>query len=160
MQKGKDDDPTLFRVVLTPSCDLVRTDSRKPKVSQVLVAKCCSMKEGLDHTSLRSIKGSKLKDRLSSMMLTSGYLEALIPFPCLRGKIPTMAANLRELELIDIQNIGSDKPFLRIASVDSPFRELISWAYLQTACRPGLPDRNFAEWCQEIIKNLQSEDSE
>ena len=27
--EGKDDDPTLFRVVLTPSCDLVRTDGRE-----------------------------------------------------------------------------------------------------------------------------------
>ncbi len=169
--EGKDDDPTLFRVILTPSCDLVRTDGRKPKVSQVLVAKCCSMKNGLDRTSLGKIeiqnmgktKIQNLEDRLRSVMLTQGYFETLIPFPRLKGKIPTMTANLRDLELIGIEDIGnldSHKPFLRVASVDIPFRELIAWAYLQTACRPGLPDRNFAEWCQEIIKNLQSEDSE
>lgn len=160
-KKGSsDEDPASFHVVLTPSCDLVNSGDRKSKVSRVLVARCCSMKEGLEHTSLRNIKGSKLKDRLPSMMLTSGYFEALIPFPYLKGKIPTMVANLRDLDLIDIQDIGLQRPFLRVASLDSPFRELIAWAYLQTACRPGLPDRNIAEWCQEIIKNLQSEECE
>ena len=159
-KEGSDKDPASFLVVLTPSCDLVRSEGRESKVSQVLVAKCCTMKNGLDLTSLKDMGIQKLKDRLRSAILTQGYLEAVIPFPGLEGKIPTMAANLRDLELIDIQDIGSHKPFLRIASVDSPFRELVAWAYLQTACRPGLPDRNFDLWREEIITNLNSDGSE
>ena len=68
-----------------------------------------------------------------------------------------MVADLRDLELISTQDIGSHKPFRRVASLDSPFRELIAWAYLQTACRPGLPDRDFDSWRDEIIENLESE---
>ena len=124
-KEGGSNDPASFRVVLTPSCDLVRSGNRQPKVSNVLVARCCSMKDGLDLTGLKGINSTKLKERLSGTVLTQGYFETIIPFPRLERKIPTMAANLRDLEFIPIQHIGSDKQFLRIASVDSPFRELI-----------------------------------
>ena len=154
-RNGQDFAPASFRVVLTPSCDLVASEGRTPKVSQVLVARCCSMREALDHTPLKGMGPSKLKGRLINTILTPGYSGAIIPSPCLEGKIPTMAANLRDLELIHVEAIGrADEPFLRIASIDSPFRELIAWAYMQTACRPGLPDRNFASWAKDIVSAL------
>ena len=156
---GEHDDPASFRVVLTPSCDLVTSGNRQAKVSEVLVARCCSMKNGLNLTSLGESRISKLRDRLRSSILTQGYFEAVIPFPCLKKLIPTMAANLRDLEFIPIGDIGSDRPFLRIASIDSPFRELVAWAHLQSACRPGLPDRDFDSWRDEIVANLESGDS-
>ena len=159
-KEGGSNDPASFRVVLTPSCDLVKSGNRQPKVSNVLVARCCSMKSGLDLTSLRNIGISKLKDRLRSAILTPGYFEAILPFPCLERRIPTMAANLQDLELIPIQDIGdidSDKSVFRIASIDSPFRELVAWAYLQTACRPGLPNRDFNLWRDEVVANIESE---
>ena len=153
------DDPVSFRVVLTPSCDLVASGNRSPKVDNVLVAKCCSIQEGLD---LINLQGSpkKLKDRLPRVILSQGYFQSVIPFPCLEKKIPTMAANLKDLELIPIQDVGPDKTFIRIASVDSPFRELVAWAYMQIAGRPGLPDRDSASWTEEIIATLESERSE
>ena len=154
---GKCDDPSSFRVALTPSCDLVASNGRVPKVDRVLVAKCCSMRIGLDLTSLKGIKPKKLNenDRLVKTVLSHGYFEAVIPFPCLKGRIPTMMADLRDLEIIPIGDIGVDnKPFLRVASIDSPFREMVAWAYLHTACRPGLPDRDFISWRDEIIGTL------
>lgn len=39
-------DPNNFFVVLTPSCDLVNTSKREPKVNNVLVAECCSLSDG------------------------------------------------------------------------------------------------------------------
>ena len=158
-KKVKKVDPSSFRIVLTPSCDLARSGGREPKVSRVLVARCCSMKDGLSRTSLRDIGRSKIKQRLRSAMLSQGYFEGVIPFPCLTYEIPTMVADLRDLELIPIEYIGSDKPFLRVASIDSPFRELVAWAYLQTACRPGLPDRDVDSWRDEIFENLNSDNS-
>ena len=155
---GNSDNPLEFRIVLTPSCDLVTSNGRAPKVDKVLTAKCCSMKSGIDLTSLKNMPIKKLKDRLTNTVLTHGYFEALIPFPCLKGRIPTMVANLRDLEFIPVADIGDqNKPFLQIASIDSPFRELIAWAYLHTACRPGLPDRNFDSWTNEIITILSNE---
>ena len=157
---GANDDPVSFRVVLTPSCDLVSSGSRDPKVSNVLVAKCCSMNDGLDRTSRKNMGIKKLEDQLPRI-LTQGYFESVIPFPSLKNRIPTMAADLRDLELIPINDISvSNGPFRRVASVDSPFRELIAWAYMQIAGRPGLPDRDSASWTKEIIATLESERSE
>ena len=159
-RRGPRNDPYSFRVVLTPSCDLVSSGKRIPKAKKILAARCCSMKEGLELTSLKDVVGRppKLKERLRSAILTQGYLEAVIPFPGLQGQIPTMAANLRDLELIDNGKVGdrdTDGPFVRIASIDSPFRELVAWAYLQIACRPGLPDRDFNSWRDEIVEDVK-----
>lgn len=146
------DDPSSFRIVLTPSCDLVASGGRQPKVRDVLVARCCAMKEGIALTSLGNVSPGKLKDRLPSTVLSQGYFETILPLPALAGRMPHMAANLRELEFIkfgDIQPAGG--VFERLASVDSPFRELVAWAYMQVACRPGIPVRDVQKWCDEII---------
>ena len=150
---GSNDEPSAFRVVLTPSCDLVSSNGRNSKVSNVLVAKCCSMRDGLDLTSWKDMGVRKLKERLPGT-LTQGYFEVIIPFPALKNRIPTMAADLRDLELIPIEQLK--EKFCRIASLDSPFRELVAWAYLQTAGRPGFPDRDIDSWRDEVIANLTS----
>ena len=156
---GSHNDPDGFRVVLTPSCDLVSSDGRQPKARNVLVAKCHSIRTGLKQIGLQGKASSgKFKERLITSVLTPGYSGNIIPFPCLKNKIPTMAANLRDLELIPIEKISdSDTLFVRIASVDSPFRELITWAYLQISCRPGIPERDFQSWNDEIVENMQRE---
>lgn len=66
-----------------------------------------------------------------------------------------MAANLRDLQLVPMQQIGNGTEFSRIAAIDSPFRELVAWAYLQIACRPGLPERDLSSWAKEIIQAVQ-----
>ena len=145
-------DPNSFYVVLTPSCDLVSSEVRQTKVSRVLVANCCSIKEGFGLTSLKALSVSKLKERLISSVLSRGYFETIMPFPALEGRIPAMAANLRDLKLIPLSDIGQeDELFRRMASLDSPFRELVSWAYVQVSGRPGVPDRDLAAWRDEIV---------
>lgn len=153
---GDKNDPGAFRVVLTPSCDMVRSDNRIPKVREVLAAKCFSMRDALASIGMAGNRNvSRIRDRL----LSSGYTQSVIPFPALEGLIPTMAANLHDLELIPIGNIGSELRYLRIASLDSPFRELVAWAYLQNAGRPGLPDRDLDRWAQEVRDELESPNS-
>lgn len=147
---GSPDDPVDFRIILTPSCDLVSSETRKPKVTKVLLARCCSVQKGLEQIGL-SANSSRLRDRI----LTQGYSQNIIPFPKLSDRIPTMAANLKDLELIpfgDVKHL-----YCRVASVDSPFREMIAWAYLQTAGRPGLPDRDFESWTNEIVEDTRNQ---
>jgi hypothetical protein len=45
-----------------------------------------------------------------------------------------------------------------VASVDSPFRELVSWAYMHVDCRPGLPVRRLDEWCQQMCKDAKEKE--
>jgi len=152
-------DPKSFRVVLTPSCDLVAKPPRRPKVSSVLVAKCVAIGEGLSNVGMNldrrdrndETKVAEYKKKLRSE-LTQGFIRHVLPFPSFGTSIPQMAANFRNLELVPYDEIGDQGSFRRIASIDSPFRELVSWAYMQSACRPGMPDRNVKEWCDEICR--------
>jgi CTP synthase len=79
----------------------------------------------------------------------------MVPFPALRDKVPTMMADMKDLELIPIADIDAAEPgtskYFRVAGLDSPFREEISWAYMQNACRPGMPERELEPWRNEIM---------
>jgi len=152
------EDPKSFRVVMTPSCDLALTEKQKP-VNKVLVCHCCSVEQGLELINMKSMKKDKLKDRLPTTVLSQGYLGPVLALPGLKGILPSMMANLKHLELISFDEIGlTDKKYRRIVSLDSPFRELVAWAYMQVACRPGLPDRNLDKWCDEIIAEVMNEE--
>lgn len=167
--RGKSDaDPRSFRVVLTPSCDLVRSNDRLPKVAEVLLARCRPTGDGLAKTPIgrpsskcgtNEAETNKLHDRLRGTLLSQGYCAPVIAFPEIKGKVPFMLADVRDLELAEIARI--DDEYERVASIDSPFRELVSWAYMQVACRPGLPDRDEDALFDELIASLaESDDSE
>jgi len=149
--------PTSFRIVLTPSCDLAVRGSGKSQVDKALVARCFPISELKTRTALCKVsEGDDLKKALISNVLSQGFYQKMLVIPNLPEVLPDMVANLKELEFVpisEISNIG-DKKFVRIASVDSPFRELVSWAYLQIACRPGLPDRDFDTWAEKILPQL------
>ncbi len=138
-----------YKVILSPSCDLVTGGGRGCKVENVLVACCDPVAEMLDKAQI-----GKKEDKLTAV-LTQGYVKEFVPLPALPGVIPNMVINLKKLQLIPYSVIKNEDEtnvqFLRIASIDSPFKEQISWAYMQTACRPGVPDRNFEVWKEQIF---------
>ena len=149
---GDSEDSSSFRVVLTPSCDMAQA-----KVSEILVAKCCSMKQALKAIGLNeNTNPTTIRDRL----LRNGYAQTVIPFPPLPDIVPAMAADLRDLELIPTDDVGENKRFQRKASVDSPFREMVAWAYMQTACRPGLPERDLDTWALAVREAAQRPEEE
>lgn len=158
---GGNDEPDSFRLVLSPSCDMVSNEDRAAKISHVLVARCCSIDQALSRLGLEEAKKGKLDP--SRLGLPRGYIEEIVFLPKLSKRIPTMAANLKELVLIPIDQIASGQDvddgsphFVRVASIDSPFREAVMWAYLQSAGRPGLPDRDFEAWRGEIVAARKS----
>ena len=165
--------PEAFRIVLTPSCDLQRYGGER-KVEEVLVSRCCPMKEGikksaidLAQTKKKEAAGDKKKkkernEKKIGTLLSQGHSNGIIPLPPLKNIIPSMAANLRDLQLIQADVIGDSEladtvEYVRVASLDSPFREMVSWAYLQIAGRPGLPNRNFDKWIEEILEECLEE---
>ena len=152
---GHPEDASHYAVVLTPSCDLVSDKERKPKVGKVLVAKCATVERLLEDLNLNvKTKRERCKERLLPM-LRQGYGNSCLPLPGLPGEFPAMAVDFRKLELIELGAIGDgDKEYLRVASVDNPFRELVAWAYILNAARLGLPDRDFDSWVEEIIAAL------
>lgn len=145
-------DPTAHRLVLTPSCDMV-AHKGKSKVNSILVAKCKHMNEYLK---LANVSEKELSKKLPRL-LTEPHLGGYVPLPEYGSVLPNMAVCLRDLELIPLGNIGTaNKPhvtFDRVASIDSPFREHIAWAYLQIAGRPGVPDRDLDKWTRKILES-------
>ena len=152
---GQADDPSQYAVILTPSCDLVSEGRRKPKVGKVLVARCKGVDRLLqEFASADRGNGAERKIKLRTI-LTRGHGQSCLPVPGLPGVFPSMAADFRDLELISHNEIADDgKPYDRIASVDSPFRELVAWAYVLCAARPGVPDRDYDAWVEEIVSML------
>ena len=151
---GEPNDPTSFRLILTPSCDLVATPTRKPKVGNVLVARCCKVDLLIPSVLKPEERGEERLRNEFERALKEQPL-GCIAIPPLPGVFPVMAADLRDLELIPLDHIGaqeSERAFHRVASVDSPFREGISWAYLQTTGRPGLPDIDRDVLRDELVK--------
>jgi hypothetical protein len=142
---GRVQDPTSYRVVLTPSCDLVQRDGGR-KVTHVLVCKCVDIGPYVNATNV-----GKDLTRLARS-LTEPQVGGYIPLPGYHGLIPPMSARLRDLELIPVDEIGDceSAKFVRAASVDSPFREQIAWAFVQIAGRPAVPDRDLEGWIEEI----------
>jgi hypothetical protein len=147
-------DPTAYRLVLTPSCDLVKGKC----VTTVLVARCQNGTDLVGRMSL-SVKAKKMDEsakRLQIDALTRGVYEGFVPLPSFGGHIPNLVANLKNLEVLNYESIAPSDPmapgFDRIASIDSPFREQVAWAYLATAARPGMPDRDLKSWAEELMK--------
>jgi len=151
--------PEGFSVVLTPSCDLVRDGKQRPKVRRVLVAKCVNMRDALEKAGFPTIgkRAEALDVQRVGRMVGRGYEGGVLFLPGLPGRIPPMGANLRDLDLLAFSEIGeqdSDAQHIRVASVDSPFRELVSWAYLQNAGRLGLPSRDREKWAEEVQADI------
>ena len=149
---GHHHDPRSFRIVLTPSCDLVVTPTRSAKVESVLLARCAAFMQGLAPANLHNTPKNKIVNRFPSSLLNSGYCDCIVALPELPNHIPHMVADMKKLELLTFDEIHDQ--YVRVASIDSPFREMINWAYIQTAGRPGLPDRDCTKWAQSIHDSL------
>jgi CheY-like chemotaxis protein len=154
------ENPISYRVVLTPSCDLVQNETRKPRVESVLLARCVTVDRLLTDLGLTvnaSTTAKKVEDARQklSRFLTQGYGHSSFPIAGLPGEFPVMAADFRCLEIVSLAELTDIKKYDRVASVDAPFRELFVWAYLSAAGRPGMPDRDFDPWADAIIAEVQ-----
>lgn len=147
---------TDYRLVLTPSCDLVK--ERNP--SSILVAKCEGVAPLLQATesSTKVNKRNEAIKRLKTNALSRGFCEGRVPLPEFPDHIPPVVANLKDLEVVAFDAVCRDDEvpteFERVASIDSPFRELVSWAFQSTIARPGMPDRELDAWAQACIESV------
>jgi CheY-like chemotaxis protein len=153
---GQANEPCAFRVVLSPSCDLVVSQGALEKV---LVARCVEAKRWLKKLGLDAATSeAKLRDKLPREV-TRDQHDGVKILPSLPGHIPLMAVDLKELELIPRNQIeapgGAASQYVRVASVDSPFREQVAWAYVQVAGRPGMPVTDAVDFTDRIIQTVK-----
>lgn len=155
-------DESAFRLVLTPSCDMTQSGGRRPRTERVLVAACEPLvKLGQEELKPGKRPKSKQRKRLRSI-LTQGMAGGQLVIPEFKGHVPLMAANLKRLELINWNEIDlcggpsdhTTPTFVRVASTDSPFREMVVWAYLSVTGRPGMPETDVDQWVSDISDGL------
>jgi CTP synthase len=143
------DDPSGYRLVVSPSCDLVLGRNE----STVLVAKCGGAAALLKKVGLAGISD---KEKVKSRVLSPGFASGCLPLPAFPKQIPLLFALLKELEVVPYEQIGPDPAvgatYKRVASIDSPFREQVAWAFLSTGARPGMPDRDLDAWASALVE--------
>jgi len=151
---GAIDSAGSYRVVLTPSCDMVVGGNRKP-VDEVLVALCVPVndQEILRRHSLQpNAAPKKIGEKLCGEISTD-----MLVLPKLHGAWPTLVVDLKRLELMERSKVGlvdvagAETDFVRVASMDSPFRERVAWRFVATCGRPGLPDLDRDSLEKEIV---------
>ena len=134
-----------FRVVLTPPCDLVTGEGRHP-VNDILVGKCISV----SHQEILRIFSLQRDDKLPGRLATrlkGDRLEGKLILPRLVDLWPAMVLDFKALEVVSRASVAlssesanPESHFERVASMDSPFSEALSWRFTHTVGRPGYPE--------------------
>ncbi|HEV2454434.1 MAG TPA: hypothetical protein VGY98_09235 [Verrucomicrobiae bacterium] len=144
---GQINNPSDYRVILTPPCDLVVGANRHP-VNDVLVAQCVRVNDAEILRKCKSLetRAADLPQRLGKK-LKEDRLDGMLVLPALTGVWPVMVVDFKSLDLVPRSTIAptheaivATSAYERIASMDSPYRESLSWRFTQTAGRPGLPE--------------------
>ena len=146
-----------FRVILTPPCDLIPGQNA---LDVVLLGKC--LQANSEEVRRRGkvtptgILSAREKEKITEGLVRD-EIQGLKLIPKLSNLWPTMVLDFKSLELVARTAIAlspeaanGESKFERIASMDSPFREALSWRFMQTAGRPGTPDTDRAALENEI----------
>lgn len=146
-----------YFVLLTPSCDMARAGEDK----EVLIASCVDCHKFHDYGQIDNFgKKDISKVKTVSKLLSYGYNTFRVPLPELPNVFPFLTVNLKDLQFVELSKIAvnlnevnsSIHSFVRLASVNSPYREQIVWAHMVNSCRPGVPDRDYELWAENILK--------
>lgn len=150
-----------YFIILTPSCDMTEraNSTNKIHLARVETSEIIFKETGLADSNNREKFFKRIKERI----LNQGYLNGVVPLPELPNHFDkTMAINLRNCVYIDRNEIDLDynaddnsKKFTRVASLNSPYRELVVWAFMSLSCRPGLPERNLSPWANSLFDERQ-----
>lgn len=138
-------------IVLTPSCDMVENATRHPKIESILCAKYKKYTEVKDKLGIPSLDSERSREKLLKI-LRYGRKENYIPLPPFPDVIDIMFIDTRDLNLIKYSD--AKEQYERLLSIDSPFRENISWMFLSDFGKHGLPDRNFENIFASKYKKL------
>ena len=140
-----------FRVILSPPCDLVVGANRHP-VAEVLCGKCVPVRHAdvLRKTSRKALKengqpNTELPTQLGKS-LSGDKLDGMVVIPKLEGVFPAMVLDLKSFEMIERvkiavsqEAVAAGSVYVRLAGMDSPFREALSWRFTHSVGRPGYP---------------------
>ena len=132
-----------FFIVLSQSCDIAHS-----KIKEILVAQCYDIKTLLRKRFIAEDQYEMRTPDELKIIFNAGFINEFFPLPEIEGVIPNIAVNLKALKLIPKANLSNG--YVKIASLSSPYKERLVWAYMQNACRPGVPDLAVEEWVDSL----------
>ncbi len=133
----------VYRMMLTPSCDLSTLGGRQVKVDNVIVADVLPFDPDFFEISTKVEKLiEKLKNHPSTIFLP---------------EIPEIFCNsyidLKKLYTVPHKEFfDQTSPWKRFLSIDSPFRENVAWKLINYIGRPGLPDIDYSSIAGILIE--------
>ena len=130
-----------YYVVLSQSCDIINNN-----LSQIVVAKCSDTGSIKQKLSL-PCSVTKAMDRLIGI-LNFGYQNNYFFLPSFGELLPNLIVDMKDISTISKENLSN---YSKIISLSSPYRERLVWAYMQNACRPGVPTLDVETWAKNII---------
>jgi CTP synthase len=140
-----------YKVILTPSCDIAQC-----KVSHALCANCYPKTRFHNYPTNENPTERQLSSIISN--LNTGYNSSLVSLPSIPEVLPYLTVDLKKVALLPIEQISLqankiniEHKYCRVASVDSPYREQIVWAYMINSCRPGMPNRDMNVWAKGLM---------
>ena len=130
----------MYYVIISQSCDIITK-----KTSRILAVKCKDS-QMLSALNLPS-KTKEARERLTKY-LNAGYEKNLFFLPSFGEILPELVADMKDIFTIEFDDV---KKYKKIISLSSPYCERLVWAYMQNACRPGVPSLDVQRWAEKLI---------
>ena len=132
-----------YYVIISQSCDIVTK-----RISRILAVKCKDNQ--ILNTALQLPSKTKdARERLSEY-LNAGYEKNLFFLPSFGEILPDLVVDMKDIITIEFDDLVKYK---KIISLSSPYCERLVWAYMQNACRPGVPSLDVQTWAEKLIPN-------
>ena len=130
-------DEIKLYVVLTPSCDFVRR-SGQMKAENVVLARCFPLDSFEEYREWKKTPNAKKKDSLRKLLDSrpKGQEDRYFYLPA-AWNVQDCVADLQNVKSIPCEELGS---YRKIASLDSPFAEALSYQFNRYMGRVGKPD--------------------
>lgn len=138
-----------FFVILTPSCDLVlRSGSMKADV--VVLSECLPLESFKEYQDWKSEPSSNNRERLRRLLTSrpKGQEDRYFYMPA-AWDVPDVFADLQRVTSIPCDELQS---YRKIASLDSPFAEALSYRFNRYMGRVGVPDLNI----DDVLRRLET----
>jgi CheY-like chemotaxis protein len=147
----KDGERSEYLVVLWPTCDMVSSGDRKPKVERVLCARAtplAAFPEAKDYANNASPGNRKQLVKLitNNRDRNKGPADSIHFLPAFL-KIPNLLVEFRELEVLPL---GEVKRLQCLGVVASPYAEQLSYRFDSYRGRVGVPDLDLDHVVSEL----------
>jgi hypothetical protein len=141
VRQRKNNDTAEYFIVLWPTCDMVSSGDRKPKVDRVLCARAkllAGFPEAQEHAANPS---ARTRDHVMKLMANNrdrgrGSAESVHFLPGFLG-IPELVVDFRELEVLGLNDV---RKLDCLAVIASPYAEQMNFRFDSYRGRIGVPD--------------------